>query len=275
MTRPPAPGELARLERYYDTVPRADARTEVVGPFTLFVGTGLWPYYARPQLGLDRTVTANDVTLVRERQRELGVPEALEWVVPTTPSLADAARAVGLAVTIVPLLVLTQAHQAVPPPGIRVRRVEADDPDLTRIRAVAPVAFAHGGTAPGPAGEAERDRHALADPDGTSRLRDRLREGLTVLVVADDETGPVATGAHQPAGEVTELVGIATLPAARRRGIGAAVTAALVDDAIERGLTTIFLSAASDEVARIYERTGFERIGQAGLAEAPGDGAHG
>ena len=38
---------LERLERYYDTVPRAGARTEEIGPFTLFVSTGTFPFYAR------------------------------------------------------------------------------------------------------------------------------------------------------------------------------------------------------------------------------------
>ena len=43
-------GSLAELERYYDAVPRSAARVEEIGPFTLFVGTGAWPYYARPRL---------------------------------------------------------------------------------------------------------------------------------------------------------------------------------------------------------------------------------
>jgi predicted GNAT family acetyltransferase len=67
---------------------------------------------------------------------------------------------------------------------------------------------------------------------------------------------------------VTEIVGVATLPVARRRGIGAALTAALVEDAAQRGAATIFLSAGSDDVARVYERAGFRRIGTAGSAEA-------
>ena len=46
---------LARLERYYDEAPRANADTEEHGPFTVFVSRGGWPYYARPRLGLART----------------------------------------------------------------------------------------------------------------------------------------------------------------------------------------------------------------------------
>jgi len=54
---------------------------------------------------------------------------------------------------------------------------------------------------------------------------------------------------------------VATLPPPRRRGLGAAITGALVDDARAAGVETIFLSAAGDDVARVYERLGFEARG--------------
>ena len=63
---------------------------------------------------------------------------------------------------------------------------------------------------------------------------------------------------------MTEIVGVATLPSARRRGLGAAVTAALVDDARRGGADIVFLSAGSDDIARVYGRLGFERVGTAG-----------
>jgi hypothetical protein len=34
---------LARLERYYDEAPRANADAEEHGPFTIFVSQGGWP----------------------------------------------------------------------------------------------------------------------------------------------------------------------------------------------------------------------------------------
>jgi predicted GNAT family acetyltransferase len=40
-----------------------------------------------------------------------------------------------------------------------------------------------------------------------------------------------------------------------------------VDDARERGVRTIFLSAQDDAVARVYERVGFVRVGTACIAE--------
>jgi ribosomal protein S18 acetylase RimI-like enzyme len=149
---------LATIETYYDAAPRPGATTEEVGPFSLFVRTdpGGRHYYARPRLGDTARVTPADVDSVRSRQRELAVPESLEWVHETTPSLR---------------------------------------------------------------------------------------------------------------GTTTELTGIAVLPRARRRGVGAALAAALVADAVARGVQTVFLSAQDDEVARVSERVGFVRVGTACIAE--------
>jgi ribosomal protein S18 acetylase RimI-like enzyme len=265
---------LIRLDRYLDAAPRAGAASEDIGPFTLFISTGMWPYYARPRSGLDRAVTSDDIQAVRERQRSLGVPEAFEWVVEVTPSLSAAARETGLVVEELPLLVLgTPVPQAKRAEDV-IRRVRADEFDLARILAVASVAFANGGTAVGTVGPRERDEKAAADPIVPPRMRERIRDGLTVLYVAEDDEGPIASGAHQPVDGVTEIVGVATLPSARRRGLGTAVTATLVEDARAGGLDTIFLSAASDDVARVYERLGFVRVGHAGMASPPGASSH-
>ena len=71
------------------------------------------------------------------------------------------------------------------------------------------------------------------------------------------------TGGHQPdePTSTTEIVGVCTLPAFRRRGFGLALTATLAIDARERGLRDVWLSAASDDVAQLYGRVGFERVG--------------
>src|SRR3954463_10855766 len=81
--------ELDEIEAYYDTVPRAVATTEEVGPFTLFLAVeGMeWQFYARPRLACTQAFTADDVRRVLERQVELGRPRSIEWVDPGTPSL--------------------------------------------------------------------------------------------------------------------------------------------------------------------------------------------
>jgi ribosomal protein S18 acetylase RimI-like enzyme len=146
--------------------------------------------------------------------------------------------------------------------------IAPDDPDLHRIWAVPSVAFGNPGTAIGEAGGAERDKIA-ADHDGGTidMLRDRLRSGQSVLAAAFGPDGPLAAGSCQAVGGVAEITGVGVLPADRRKGLGAAVTATLASDALSRGVRTVFLSATDDAVARVYARTGFREIGVAMIAE--------
>ncbi|HEY3061266.1 MAG TPA: GNAT family N-acetyltransferase [Chloroflexota bacterium] len=253
------------IERYYDGVPRAQSREEMIGPFSLFVKQGGgWPYYARPTLGAG-VFGQRDVEQVRERQRALGVPEAFEWVADTTPALRAAAIASGLAVHDHPLLVLDSSAVRPAPDaeGVSVRLVSPED-DLVRIGAVGRLAFAALGTAVGEVGVAE-----LADVPGRSveNERERLRKGLTVTAAAFTLEGdPIARGSHQPLHRVSEIVGVGTLPAFRRRGIAAALTTLLIADALQR-VQTVFLSANDDAVARIYHRLGFHNLATACIAE--------
>jgi len=106
-------------------------------------------------------------------------------------------------------------------------------------------------------------------PSQPAGLRAELiRSGLLTMVGAYDDQGTVVGGgSHGPRGDTTELAGIGVLPRARRRGFGAAIAAALVDDARAKSVSTVFLSAEDDAVARVYERVGFVRVGTACIAE--------
>jgi NAD(P)-dependent dehydrogenase (short-subunit alcohol dehydrogenase family) len=59
------------------------------------------------------------------------------------------------------------------------------------------------------------------------------------------------------------------------RGIGAAIAAALTADATRHGVDTVFMSAQSDTVARVYARIGFVRVGTACIASVETDEAAG
>jgi ribosomal protein S18 acetylase RimI-like enzyme len=265
LTRVTRADVFATLESYYDAAPRANATTEEVGPFTVFVKTDpdSFDYYARPRLGLVADISRADVDVVRARQRELGLPENLEWVHETTPSLLAPARASGLLVEECPLLVLADpSHMQQDSRRVdaevtgRVRLLDPED-DLASV-----VGAIHAGF------------------DGVDEVTSRpatrhaamMRAGLLAMAAAYDGQGDVlGGGSHGARGVTTELTGIAVLPRARRRGVGAALTAALVDDARSRGVTTVFLSAQDDAVARVYERVGFVRVGTACIAEPPGE----
>ena len=261
---------LEHIDAYCDAVPRAASRVEELGSLRLFVKRGPgWPYYARPVPG-EVAPGARDLDAVRERQRELGVPEALEWIHDLVPELLGLARSEGLQVLEAPLLVLGPGRWRAPepPPGIAVRLLGPGDDALAGSGAVAHIGFAHPGTAGGDAGPGERDAMAAGRAAvELDFLSARIRSGLTQPAVAEDGGGPLATGTHQLVGDVSEIVGVATLPSARRRGLAALVTARLVQDARERGAETVFLAAGSETIARVYERLGFERHGTACIAE--------
>lgn len=257
---------LETIERYYDQVPRAATRVEVLGPFTMFIkhGDG-WPYYARPTIGA-RRFTVEDVERVRARQRELEVPESFEWVAETTPRLRAAIVASGLHAHAHPLMVLQQPLPASRVTGITARLIGPDE-DLGRLNKVARLAFASPGTAVGDVGIAELES---AEQGGEEEFhRERIRRGLTVTAGAFTAAGdPVAAGSHHPLDGVTEIVGVGTLPAFRRQGIAAALTSVLVEDAVRR-VGTVFLSAGNDDVVRVYDRLGFRRVATACIAEPP------
>ncbi|HEY0774931.1 MAG TPA: hypothetical protein VGD51_12660, partial [Nocardioidaceae bacterium] len=193
---------LSTLESYYDAAPRPLATAEEVGPFTLFVRSSPegWPFYARPSVGYDGPCTAAQVTLVRERQRELGVPESLEWVHETSPTLLAAAREAGLLVAECPLLVLPGGADAVTPPlpvEYSVSLLSADSPGLPSVMGAVDAGF---------------EGHDQVTPRDPGPVLGLLRSGLIAMAGAYDGQGAVGGGSHSPRGTTTELTGIAVIP---------------------------------------------------------------
>jgi predicted GNAT family acetyltransferase len=77
----------------------------------------------------------------------------------------------------------------------------------------------------------------------------------------------VGGGSYLPVDGVAEIAGVGILPAYRRRGLAAQVTFVLASDARAHGVDTVFCSADSDDVARVYGRIGFIRVGTACIVE--------
>lgn len=252
LTTMPDEALLMRLETYYDTAPRATADVVAVPGFTLFVARTGWSFYGRP---LPRArYDADAVRAVRQQLADHSVPDQLEWVDELVPTLRPAAVQAGMTVHDNPLLVLRQPLTIHPPPGVVIDVLDPDDARVGDVQAAVAAGF-----------NATNDK----EPQPSAEVvRERAREGLVVIVGAFEHGGAVGGGTHAPRDGVTELLGIATLPRARRRGVGAAVTATLTREAMAGGASTIFLSAGSDEVARVYERVGFVRVGTACVAEA-------
>jgi ribosomal protein S18 acetylase RimI-like enzyme len=261
--------QLPRIETYYDGVPRSVARVERIGPFSLFVNPGPgWPYYARPSLGA-ANFSIDDVQRVRARQRELGAPESFEWVAEVTPALADVVNASGVPVGEHPLMLLDATQPAAVADrsdDLQVRLATLDD-DLALLNAIAQVGFNNPGSAVGVLDLDAARKVANRDPAELAFRQARLRRGQSIMAVAFVGDQPVGVGSHNPLESVTEIVGVAVLPALRRRGAATALTRLLVADALQRGVQTVFLSANDAGAARIYERIGFQTIATACTAE--------
>ena len=245
---------LEAIETYYDTVPRAAATTEEVGPFTLFVaaeGTG-WQFYARPRLGLEASFTADDVRRVLARQQELGLPQAIEWVDEVTPSLLPAVIEAGFEPGRYPLLALPE-HAHVDEPTSSARVLAPDDPDLAVSIGAVGAAF---------------DGTDEFEPGDVGRRPELIAAGHLIVVAAYDDRGRVVGGGSaSPRGETAELMGIGVPKGHRNLGVGTAVTEALVHVCRSAGVRTPFLSAYNDAAASIYRRVGFVDLGTACILE--------
>jgi ribosomal protein S18 acetylase RimI-like enzyme len=94
---------------------------------------------------------------------------------------------------------------------------------------------------------------------------DQLREALAVpssvflLAWIDWETA--GTGVSHSLKGAAELVGIVTQKSQRRRGVAATITSELVRRHFDTGGDFVFLDAANEAAASVYERLGFSRFG--------------
>lgn len=240
---------LDEIEAYYDAVPRAVSTIEEVGPFTLFLADADvgWQFYARPRLGADHVFTADDVRRVLERQDELGVPRAIEWVDQVTPSLLPAVVDAGERAGRFPLLALPDDTE-VPAPQ-RTRVLTADDADLPLTVGAVHAAF-------------EGADEITERPVG--RRARLIADGHLIEVAAYADDGRlIGGGSGAPRGATAELMGIGVPPAHRMAGTGTAITRALVRACRAAGVRTVFLSAYNDAAASIYRRVGFQDVGTA------------
>jgi GNAT superfamily N-acetyltransferase len=223
--------------------------SERIGPFLAsFSRTSTNPFlnYAIPDDGADPT--AAEVQRLVAAYAARGLRPRLEYLPGCAPRVEAALVAAGFVAEGRPALMIAgPARDVVIPDGIELLQPASDD-ELRGLRLV--------------------QHEAYDDPDpvdeGTvHRLRANLEHGAGAILarqVVDRE--PVGAGEFtQPIDGVSEITSIAVRATWRRRGIAAAVTARLLDDARRSGVETPFLMANEAE-ARVYARVGFERISE-------------
>ena len=92
-------------------------------------------------------------------------------------------------------------------------------------------------------------------------LRIALGVPSSVFLLAWLDWEPVGTGVSHSLKGAAEVVGVVTRKDHRRRGVAATITSELVRRHFDGGGDFVFLDAANEDAARIYERLGFSRFG--------------
>ncbi|MBA4794767.1 MAG: ribosomal protein S18-alanine N-acetyltransferase [Phenylobacterium sp.] len=108
--------------------------------------------------------------------------------------------------------------------------------------------------------------HAQAfDPSWPAAQMASLAQGAgTIALLAEDESGPVGMILCRALFEAAEILTLAVAPAARRRGIGAALVRAAAGLAAQGGADNLFLEVAQDNPAAqaLYRSLGFAEAGR-------------
>lgn len=214
------------------------------GPFSLLLSPGdRSPYgnYAIPAIGA--APTPDEIAALEAAFRSRSRTPRLEYVPAAAPAVEPALAAAGFEVELRPPLMTRRADAASQPfaTGFTATFVDAPDDLQAAVRVQA---------------EALDGREEEA-----GWMAGLPARGGRLLLAREAATGaPAGVGATlRPLDEITEVVGIGVAPAFRRRGLGQAITARLAESAFDAGCTLVFLSAAGEPQAAIYERAGFVR----------------
>jgi GNAT superfamily N-acetyltransferase len=182
------------------------------------------------------------IAVLAQRLADDGLPHMIESR-PGATALEDWCRNRGMtSAPGVPLMTCTTAHLNVPSDTAIGWR------SLTAAEMPAHVDVASAGYG--------MDRAALAGLDVSTLFDESFGAGL----IAELDGVPACTGISIVAGEWVGVFVIATLAAFRRRGLGAALTAKLVTDAVERNGVSRALLQSSEMGKPVYESLGFETI---------------
>lgn len=239
---------VARLQTYLREVARQQYDAIATPPFTIFCHPSqnlIYFNYAIP----DRAVAGEQqaaLSALREAFAERGRRPRFEYIEEFAPELAPALREAGFVEDArLQLMVCTPETLQAP----------ADVPGLT----VTPMS-------PQSSCEEARDYLATArqgfDPSNVvvpseSEAEEYLRDARGAFLGRLDGEPAGVAAFMAPIGGVTEIAGIATREAYRRRGVASALTAYAARHAFEQGVEIACLSAADAQAGRVYERVGF------------------
>lgn len=141
-------------------------------------------------------------------------------------------------------------------PGFRIERVDVDDPRAVALRGILDADLG--------------ERYAEADADDSPEIAAKREAALAVhpeqvvatLLAIDGDDTPLGHVILRRLGEEWELKRLIVVPAARRRGVGSALTAMVVDLARRGGARRVILQSGrmQPESLHMYAAAGFTPI---------------
>ncbi|HKP51070.1 MAG TPA: GNAT family N-acetyltransferase [Chloroflexia bacterium] len=242
----------SRIQSYLRVASSHGRETERIGPFlgTFDLSTeNAYLNYAIPDDGATPS-PADIAALITAYERRWRKPR-LEYISKLAPAVEQTLIDAGFEVERrTPLMVCTPgSEQFVPtPPGMELLVPTTDD-EISGLMMAQNEAFGQALNTP--------------DAEAIASFRSSMAGGMIAIMARDEATGEPAGGGVGtiPYDGITEIAGIGVREAYRRRGIAAALTSRLLQEAFAAGVTLPFLMAAAEAEERIYARAGFTTIG--------------
>ncbi|HEY9710701.1 MAG TPA: GNAT family N-acetyltransferase [Oculatellaceae cyanobacterium] len=247
---------LRRIEQINTKVTAQFSDVIAVGPFQAQIDPSCditWLNYAVPVAPLGTKAEVAEVLVeLREVFTERDRTLRFEFTESLWPTLPEVLQEAGLQLEVShPMMLCTPADfQPYQATTVQVKRLtEADDTKtLATYLSVRNQGF-------------DQD---FADEPPTEKeiaeLREQLETGQSRCALAHLDGIPAGVGVTMPMSGICELVGVATLPALRRRGVAATLCTFLVKDHFQGGGELVWLSAGDAIAQATYERIGFHLV---------------
>lgn len=227
--------------------------TVKIGPFTAtFTPSTDLPYlnYAVPDEGA--TASAEDIANLVEAYQARGRIPRLEYISAAAPAIEGQLIGSGFVIEgRLPLMVCSPStfRPPEPPEGIDVLSANTDA-DFEGAVAVTKQAYSGDDSPP-------------TAPEVAARRRLVALGGIVVL--ARDQQSSEACGSgicEVPHDAISEVATVGVVPSYRRRGVAAAVTGGLCQEALKAGVESLWLTPERDYTERLYARLGFETVSE-------------
>lgn len=245
---------LARLASSLATLASREREVHRVAPFTVFVdplSTLKYVSFAQPDLDAGAKELAAALPAVLEVFRANDRHPRTEHIEELCPELSAVAEAQRWTVSERVAVMVVERSTLAPAPGVDGLAVERMAPDVP-VETIRELDAAQA--------RAFEESHEELSDAFVARWRERAARDF--IYVGRLDGAIVGSAVAIPiGGGVAEVVGVATAPEHRGRGIAAHLTGAAVAAAFAAGTELAFLSAANESAERIYARAGFRAAG--------------